>query len=294
MAGIWYSSTDSVLISSEKYINKEGEYVEPPVLPEFSVMSQSDFYKTYGKDKDWEAFLANEKEAFAKEQEEYKKQMESLTVERKDIGRFYTPILCPNPEIVSSEPQGRKFYIPPSLFDNCSSLSLMKEFETEEENFKEGEPNNDECTHLPFHYLYCKTAVDFLLWRENNKEVEYKDLAPHLREILLKNYGEIVTEEELKYREKTKEQALSFQRENCNLVDNFRMTDRYNLLYEISLFLGSEDLRQASGYANAEAVRGFTPKDFRIQLDKPDIPMEEKLKIYEKLSWLNEKDIEIN
>ncbi|BAU79974.1 hypothetical protein A9K97_gp377 [Tokyovirus A1] len=294
MAGIWYSSTDSVLVSSEKYINKEGEYVDPPALPEFSVMSQSDFYKSFGKDQDWEAFLSGKKEKFAKEQAEYKAEMDSLTIERKDIGRFYTPILCPKPEIVSSEPQGRKFHVSESLFGGCTALSSLQDFELEEENYKEGEPDNGECTRLPFHYLYCKTAVDFLLWREQNKEVEYKDLAPHLREILLKNYGEIVTEEENEQREKTKEEVLSFQRENCKLVDNFRLTDRFNLLYELSTFLGNEDLLQAAGHANAEAVRGFTPKDFRIQLDKPDIPMEEKRKIYEKLSWLNEKDIEIN
>ncbi|AVR53133.1 hypothetical protein MarSH_428 [Marseillevirus Shanghai 1] len=294
MAGIWYSSTDSVLVSSEKYLNKDQEYVHPPPLPIFSVMSESDFYKTYGKDKDWEGFLAEEKKKFAEEQADYRKEMGELTLETKEIGRFYTPILCPKPEVVSSEPRGRKWFIPESLFSRCSALACLEDFEREEESHIEGEPDNGECTRVPFHYLYCKTAVDFLLWMEQNKEAEKEEMAKQLREILNKNYELVVSEEEKEERERLREASLNLQRENCQRVDSFKMTDRFNILFAIHEFLGNSDLYEAAGRCNAQAVIGFTPKDFRILLDKPDRPMEEKLKIYEKLSWLNEKDIEIN
>nr|WQM86940.1 hypothetical protein [Marseillevirus cajuinensis] len=349
MEGIWYSSTDSVLISSEKYFDQQGNYVETPQPPVFSVMSQPDFHKTYGtekiekqfsmvqkdlenweelpekerekihrefidegKNKEWESFLAQEKDKFAQEKEKYKELMASLTLKKNDIGRFYTPILCPKSHIVSSEPQGRKFFVPESLFGSCGALCSMAEFEqTEPENHKEGEPDNDgECVRLPFHYLYCKTAVDFILWCNENKDIAEKTAsatpneaikcpvvataAKKLKEILAKNYELVVPQQEKDERKAQKKEALSLQRENHEKIDSFEMTDRFNILFNISEYLDNKCLYNAAGVCNAEAVIGFTPKDFRIQLDKPDRPMEDKLATYKELSWLNEKDLEIN
>nr|WRK65427.1 hypothetical protein MarFTME_382 [Marseillevirus futianmevirus] len=294
MDGIWYSSTDSVLVSSEKYLNDKGEYVEPPQLPVFSVMSQSDFYKTYGPEKDWDAFLAAEKDKFAQEQENYKREMASLTLERKELGRYITPIICPRSDIVSSEPRGRKFFVPETLFRMCGSLASMQDYEREAEEHNEGESDDDgECVRLPFHYLYCRTAVDFLVWKSQNEGVEDEESAKQLRKILNENY-ESISKEEKEEIEKQRKDILSFQRENCEKADSFGMTDRFHLLFYISDFLDNKDLHNASGICNAETVVGFTPKDFRIQLDKPDRPMEDKLATYKELSWLNEKDLEIN
>lgn len=191
------------------------------------------------------------------------------------IGRYYTPIICPQDDLCFSEPQGRIFHIPVSFLGA-------------DKKFSEGE-------RVPFHYLYCVTGVDWLVWHQENANEDESVKMQKLRELLQQNYDSLVSREEKTERVNLLEKSLSLQRENNPLVDSFTLTDRYNILMSFAEHIGSNELRNTAGWCWGKSVEGFTPKDFRILLDVKDIPIEEKLAIVEALSSMrNCDDVVVN
>ncbi|AHC55033.1 hypothetical protein D1R32_gp316 [Tunisvirus fontaine2] len=314
MSDAWFTSTDSVLLSREWYTNKDGQLVTLPEEPSLVIMTKSDFYKDRGmiegkevdkykgwteeqKNEAYEAYSSELKEQYAKEKEEYNQIVSSFERHTSVIGRHYTPIVCPQNDIVSSEPTGRKFRVPSSLFPVCSSLQSLCDFETEDEtSHVQGEKDeNEECQSVSFHYLYCVAGIEWLLWFQENKDAPQDVRNDKLREILHANYESQISQEEKDHRKSLKKEALSLQRENQELVDAFEETDRYYILMDYAKYLGNDDLYETAGWCWGKSVVGFTPRDFRIQLNYPDIyTYEEKVKIRDSLSWLNEKDVPIN
>ncbi|AQQ73811.1 hypothetical protein [Kurlavirus BKC-1] len=199
---------------------------------------------------------------------------DSCEGETQKLGRYYTPIICPQDDLCFSEPQGRSFCIPVSLFGS-------------NKKFSEGE-------RVPFHYLYCVTGVDWLVWHKENANEDESVKMQKLRELLQQNYESLVSQEEKTERANLLEKSLSLQRENHPLVDSFTLTDRYNILMSFAEHIGSNELRNTAGWCWGKSVEGFTPKDFRILLDVKDIPMKEKLAIVEALFSLDTDDIVVN
>ncbi|ALH07051.1 hypothetical protein PMV_353 [Port-miou virus] len=315
MSDTWFTSTDSVLLSREWYTNENGERVSLPTEPSLVIMTKNDFYKENGmiegkeieqykgwtneqKEEAYESYVSQQKDEYASKKKEYDEIVSQLTRHTAPIGRHYTPIVCPQDDIVSSDGIGRKFRVPSSLFSVCSSLQSLTDFEVEEEAFPhvQGEVDkNGECQTVSFHYLYCVTGIDWLLWFQENPEAPKDVRNNKLRELLNENYKNLISQEEKDETAKLRPEALSLQRENQELIDGFTPTDRYNVLMTFAEYLGNDDLYETAGWCWGKSVVGFTPRDFRIQWNYPDsYTHEEKVKIYESLSWLNEKDVVIN
>ncbi|AMQ10949.1 hypothetical protein [Brazilian marseillevirus] len=313
MSDTWFTSTDSVLLSREWYTNESAERVSLPDGPSLVITSRNDFYKENGmvegketeehkgwteeqKDVKYESYVSQLKNEYAAKKNEYDARVSSLTRHTLPIGRHHTPVVCPQEDIVSSEPKGRKFRIPSSLFEVCSSLQSLSEFEEEVFPHVQGETDeNGECQTVGFHYLYCVTGVEWLLWNQGNPEAPKDVKMNKLRELLAENYKSVISDEEKEEYKSLREEALSLQKENQELIDAFGPTDRYNILLDFAEYIGNEQLYDIAGWCWGKSVEGFTPRDFRIQLNFPDIyTYEEKVKIRDSLSWLNEKDVVIN
>ncbi|ALX27613.1 hypothetical protein GMAR_ORF239 [Golden Marseillevirus] len=313
MSDAWYTSTDSVLLSRNWFEDAKGDRVSPPEEPSLVILSESDFYAENGmlkgketpqnkdmtdqaREEAYNAYVAQRKETYANERKAYQQALQSLTEKSVVIGRYFTPIICPQDDIVSSEPQGRKFRIPSSLFPLCPSLSCLSDFEADETvSHTEGEVDtNNECPTMPFHYIYCVTAFQWLAWLDANKGATDLQKMEMMTNLLKENY-EKLPEEERKEMETKKESALKLQRENNPLVDSFTHTQRFIILEDLADYLGSTDLYECAGMCGAKAVKGFTMKDFRILKNvKDQFSYARKLEILEELSWLNVKDVVIN
>lgn len=314
MADTWFTSTDSVLLSREWYTDESGNKVSLPVAPSLVLMTRNDYYKDNGlvegkevdqykgwneeqKNEVYESYVSQQKSEYASKKQEYDAFVSSLVRHTVPIGRHYTPIICPQDDIVSSDGIGRKFRVPSSLFSVCSSLQSLADFEVEEDtSHVQGEVDEkEECQVVSFHYLYCVTGIDWLLWFQENLDAPKDVRNNKLQEILGKNYETLISQEEKEETAKLRKEALSLQRENQELIDAFTPTDRYNVLMSFAEYLGNDELYETAGWCWGKSVVGFTPRDFRIQLNVPDAyTYEEKVKIYESLSWLNEKDVVIN
>lgn len=314
MADTWFTSTDSVLLSREWYTDESGNKVSLPTAPSLVLMTRNDYYKDNGlvegkevnqykgwneeqKNEVYESYVSQQKSEYASKKQEYDAFVSSLVRHTVPIGRHYTPIICPQDDIVSSDGIGRKFRVPSSLFGVCSSLQSLADFEVEEEaSHVQGEVDEkEECQVVAFHYLYCVTGIDWLLWFQENLDAPKDVRNNKLREILRSNYETLISQEEKDEIVSLRKEALSLQRENQELIDAFTPTDRYNILMSFAEYLGNEELYETAGWCWGKSVEGFTPRDFRIQLNVPDAyTYEEKVKIYESLSWLNEKDVVIN
>lgn len=314
MADTWFTSTDSVLLSREWYTDESGNKVSLPVAPSLVLMTRNDYYKDNGlvegkevdqykgwneeqKNEVYESYVSQQKSEYASKKHEYDAFVSSLVRHTVPIGRHYTPIICPQDDIVSSDGIGRKFRVPSSLFSVCSSLQSLADFEVEEDtSHVQGEVDEkEECQVVSFHYLYCVTGIDWLLWFQENLDAPKDVRNNKLQEILGKNYETLISQEEKEETAKLRKEALSLQRENQELIDAFTPTDRYNVLMSFAEYLGNDELYETAGWCWGKSVVGFTPRDFRIQLNVPDAyTYEEKVKIYESLSWLNEKDVVIN
>lgn len=314
MADTWFTSTDSVLLSREWYTDESGNKVSLPVAPSLVLMTRNDYYKDNGlvegkevdqykgwneeqKNEVYESYVSQQKSEYASKKHEYDAFVSSLVRHTVPIGRHYTPIICPQDDIVSSDGIGRKFRVPSSLFSVCSSLQSLADFEVEEDtSHVQGEVDEkEECQVVSFHYLYCVTGIDWLLWFQENLDAPKDVRNNKLREILKNNYETLISQEEKEETAKLRKEALSLQRENQELIDAFTPTDRYNVLMSFAEYLGNDELYETAGWCWGKSVVGFTPRDFRIQLNEPDAyTYEEKVKIYESLSWLNEKDVVIN
>lgn len=187
--------------------------------------------------------------------------------ETQKLGRYYTPIICPQDDLCFSEPQGRSFHVPVSL------LGTNKKF--------------TEGQRVPYHYLYCVTGVDWILWHQENAEEQRDVKMQKLRELLQQNCDSLVSQEEKTERVNLLEKSLSLQRENNPLVDSFTLTDRYNILMSFAEYIGNDELYDTAGWCFGKSVMGFTSKDFRIVLDVEDvITTEEKLALAEELPEL--------
>lgn len=314
MADTWFTSTDSVLLSREWYTDESGNRVSLPTAPSLVLMTRNDYYKDNGlvegkevdqykgwneeqKNEVYESYVSQQKSEYASKKQEYDAFVSSLVRHTVPIGRHYTPIICPQDDIVSSDGIGRKFRVPSSLFSVCSSLQSLADFEVEEDtSHVQGEVDEkEECQVVSFHYLYCVTGIDWLLWFQENLDAPKDVRNNKLQEILGKNYETLISQEEKEETAKLRKEALSLQRENQELIDAFAPTDRYNVLMSFAEYLGNDELYETAGWCWGKSVIGFTPRDFRIQLNVPDAyTYEEKVKIYESLSWLNEKDVVIN
>lgn len=189
---------------------------------------------------------------------------EDVQKSEEPIGRYYTPIICPQRDLRFSEPEGRIFHIPVSFLGA-------------DKKFGEGE-------RVPFHYLYCVTGVDWILWHQENAEEQRHIKTQKLEELLQRNYDFLVSEEEKAERANLLGKSLSLQRENHPLVDSFRLNNRYNILMSFAEYIGNDELYDTAGWCFGESVIGFTPKDFRIVLDLEDvITTEEKLALAKEL-----------
>lgn len=198
----------------------------------------------------------------------------SCNGETQKLGRYYTPIICPQNDLCFSKPEGRNFCIPLSFIGA-------------DKKFMEGE-------RVPLHYLYCVTSVDWLVWHQENTKEHESVKMQKLRELLQQNYDSLVSQEEKAERVNLLEKSLSLQRENHPHADSFELTNRYNLIFEFGELIENKDLKEVAARCFAQSVVGFTPKDFRILLDVEDIPMEEKRAIAESLSFLGVDDVVIN
>ncbi|AEA07242.1 conserved hypothetical protein [Lausannevirus] len=190
------------------------------------------------------------------------------------LGRYYTPIICPQDDLCFSEPEGRNFHIPTSFLGT-------------DKKFTEGE-------RVPFHYLYCVTGVDWLVWHQENAKESENTKRQKLRELLQQNYDSLISQEEKEKRASLLEDSLSLQRENNPLVDSFKLTDRYNILMRFAELIGNDELYETAGHCWGKSVVGFTPKDFRILLDVEGIPTKEKCAILKALFSLRDGELVMN
>lgn len=216
------------------------------------------------------------------------------------LGVFNTPVVQPKHGVVSIEETsfGRKFRIPASVFGMCTALESMTSFEQEETEHVEGEVDHERvCNSAPFHYLYCKSAIDWLVWFSENTGSTQEERDDKLREITKQNHENFMTSlypEEIVLYKARLNAGFDLQRERCERADGIEPFERFTQLMELSHFVGNEDLYQTSGRCFGKMVKGFTPKDFRILNNFDDIGEERKKKIVEDYHWLAIVDPVIN
>lgn len=173
-------------------------------------------------------------------------------VDGKDIGKFYSPFMCLDHDITIRETFGREIGIPVEML-------------------KEGFVWNGNNI-LNFHYLYCKSTIDWLNWRKTNGGALFEEMKKKLVQIVDKNYLSCISDEEKQERESKREMALSIQRERSEKVDFLKMTEHFEQIFEFArAYIRNEEIRQVVGHCYADCVKGFSAKDFRILHDREDI-----------------------